>query len=273
MQVIHISYSNYIGGASIAAYRIHSSLRQNNIDSSMWTIESLHDDNVHEKNKSFLGKLLLRLRRYLTWPLLKTIDTSIPMHHSISLLPSKLVKYINSSDADIIHLHWIQREMMSISDLGRINKPIVWTLHDMWAFCGAEHYTSDYRWLNGYLADNRPKYESGFDLNRWTWQRKKKHWKKPFEIITPSKWLGDCVRKSKLMNSWPTTVIPNPIDINFWKPLDIKKSRHTLKLRDGITYILFGAQGGSSDPRKGFDLLLESLFYQKIFNLIMKLNY
>ena len=61
------------------------------------------------------------------------------------------------------------------------------------------------------------------------------------------------------MNSWPTTVIPNPIDINFWKPLDIK-SRHTLKLRDGITYILFGAQGGSSDPRKGFDLLLESLF-------------
>tara|TARA_S200000501_G_C20818914_1_gene741889 strand:+ start:175 stop:1413 length:1239 start_codon:yes stop_codon:yes gene_type:complete len=263
MKVIHISYSNYIGGASIAAYRIHRSLRHNNIDSSMWTIESSLSENVHEKNKSFLGKLLLRLRRYLTWPLLKSIKTSLPIHHSISLLPSKFVKHINASDADVVHLHWIQREMISISDLARIKKPVVWTLHDMWAFCGAEHYTSNNRWLSGYLEGNRPEYESGFDLNRWTWQRKKRHWKKPFEIITPSKWLGNCVGKSKLMNTWPITVIPNPIDIDFWKPVEKKRSRHMLKLHDDITYILFGAHGGSKDPRKGFDLFLDSLIFLK----------
>ena len=40
--------------------------------------------------------------------------------------------------------------MLSIADIAKIKKPIVWTLHDMWAFCGAEHYTTDKRWINGY---------------------------------------------------------------------------------------------------------------------------
>ena len=83
------------------------------------------------------------------------------------------MRHINNSDADIIHLHWNQNEMLSIKDLTKIKKPIVWTLHDMWAFCGAEHFTTDKRWSEGYSSSNRPDYESGFDLNRWTWQRKK----------------------------------------------------------------------------------------------------
>jgi glycosyltransferase involved in cell wall biosynthesis len=129
----------------------------------------------------------------------------------------------------------------------------------MWAFCGAEHYTDEYRWKYGYQRNNRPVYESGFDLNFWTWKRKIKNWKKPIHIIAPSYWLGNCVKESKLMHEWPIEVIPYPIDTNFWKPLKKNLARELLDLPKDVPLVLFGAVGGGYDPRKGFDLLLDSL--------------
>ena len=85
--------------------------------------------------------------------------------------------------------------MLSVSDISKIKKPLVWTLHDMWGFCGAEHVSWDKRWVDGYNVDNRPNYESGFDINRWTWLRKLKYWKKPIQIITPSTWLKEMCKQ------------------------------------------------------------------------------
>jgi glycosyltransferase involved in cell wall biosynthesis len=149
--------------------------------------------------------------------------------------------------------------MLSISDISSIKKPIVWTIYDMWPFCGAEHYTNEYRWKHGYQSNNRPIYESGFDLNLWTWKRKIKNWKKPIHMIAPSYWLGNCVKESILMHDWPVQVIPLPIDINFWKPLKKNLARELLDLPKEVPLLLFGAVGGGHDPRKGFDLLLNSL--------------
>jgi glycosyltransferase involved in cell wall biosynthesis len=192
-------------------------------------------------------------------PLVKTLKTGNPIIHSPGLLPSQWVKRINASDADIVHLHWFQGEMLSISDIGRIHKPIAWTLHDMWAFCGAEHYTEDDRWREGYLGNNRPAYESGFDLNRWSWHRKRKHWQHPMHIITPSQWLADCTRQSALMRDWPVDVVSYPIDIDIWSPIEKKLARKLLGLPQDVPLLLFGAMGGGRDPRKGFDLLINAL--------------
>ena len=159
----------------------------------------------------------------------------------------------------MLNLHWINGEMLSIAGIGSIRKPIVWTLHDMWAFCGAEHYTEEFRWKEGYLQHNRPSYESGFDLNRWIWQRKRKHFKRPMHIVTPSRWLADCVRQSALMHDWPVTVVPNTIDTNLWQPIDKKLAREILHFPTDVPLLLFGALGGGSDPRKWFDLLKSSL--------------
>ena len=38
--------------------------------------------------------------------------------------------------------------MLSIADIAKIKKPVVWTLHDM-GFLGAEHYAEDFRWQKG----------------------------------------------------------------------------------------------------------------------------
>jgi len=263
MKVIHLAYSDYIGGASIAANRIHLSLLEENIDSKIWVDAPSKKISKLNKFNSSLEKMYKIIRLFLVFPLLKLIKTDIPIHHSISILSSQWHKKINNSDADVVNIHWVQREMISIKDISKIKKPIVWTLHDMWAFCGAEHYTNDNRWREGYNSNNRPSYESGIDLNQWTWRRKKKYWKNPIQIITPSKWLANCVQESKLMSNWPVSVIPYPLNIKFFKPMDKKIARNQLKVPLDIPLILFGAIGGVKDYRKGFDLLVSSLEHLK----------
>jgi glycosyltransferase involved in cell wall biosynthesis len=177
------------------------------------------------------------------------------------VLTSNWVKRINASDADVVHLHWVQGEMLSIADIGRIKKPIVWTLHDMWAFCGAEHYTEDWRWRDGYTPSNRPPGDGGFDLNRWTWKRKRAQWQSPMHVVTPSHWLADCARASVLMREWPVSVVPNCLDTNRWQPLEQALARRLLGLPPDVSLLLFGAMGGAADPRKGFDLLTDALHH------------
>ena len=146
--------------------------------------------------------------------------------------------------------------MMSIVDVSRIKKPTVWTLHDMWAFCGAEHVSDDVRWKVGYLNDNRPQHESGFDINRWTWKRKIKHWKSPIHLITPSSWLSKCAYSSVIMHDWPSAIIPNPLNVNLWRPYDKDLTRRMFNFTDDSILIGFG---GGEAPHKGFDLLLDAL--------------
>jgi glycosyltransferase involved in cell wall biosynthesis len=261
MKVIHLSHSDANGGAARAAYRVHHALRASGVDSQMWVNEAATGDWTVEGPSSRRHKASVAIRPQLARPLVRALKTDNPIIHSPAVVPSSWLRRINASDADVVHLHWVQGEMLSIADIGRIEKPIVWTLHDMWAFCGAEHYTEEFRWREGYRRDNRPSYESGFDLNHWSWQRKRKHWRQPMHIVTPSRWLGDCVRGSELMRDWPLRLISYPIDTEWWRPIDQSVARRLLGLAQDVPLILFGAVGGERDPRKGYDLLCQALNY------------
>jgi glycosyltransferase involved in cell wall biosynthesis len=259
MKIIQLNHSDINGGAARAAYRIHHALQRSGDNSTMMVNLAASSDWTVQGPQTNLDKLSVRIRP-LGGILVKAFfHTGNPVIHSPAVLPSSWPKRLNKSDADVLNLHWIGEEMLSIRDIGRLNKPIVWTLHDMWAFCGAEHYTEDFRWYEGYRADNRPAYESGFDLNHWTWVRKRKHWRKPIHIVTPSQWLADCVRKSALMKGWPVNVVPNPIDTDRWQPVEQSHSRSLWGLPSDVPLLLFGARGGGGDPRKGFDLMLNAL--------------
>lgn len=259
MRVYHLNHSDIIGGAARAAYRIHHALRVTGIDSTMLVNMAVAGDWTVKGPIGTWGRLSANLRTKVAdifWMAARKRNATI---HSPAILSSNLVKKLNASDADLIHLHWIAGEMLSISDIGLIEKPIVWTLHDMWAFCGAEHYTNDLRWQKGYRSDNRPSYESGFDLNRWTWKRKLRNWQRPMHIVTPSRWLADCVNQSALMNNWPVSVVPNCLDTEQWKPMEQRLARELLGLPLDAPLLLFGAIEGTYDQRKGFDLLQKAL--------------
>jgi glycosyltransferase involved in cell wall biosynthesis len=261
MKIIHISTSDS-GGAGRAALRIHKSLVNISINSELWTNISNSNEKKIKSPKGNFKKIIAFMRRYARLPFIKLLNTKNPVLHSPAVLPSNWVRKINESDADLVNLHWVQHEMLSISDISKITKPLIWTLHDMWAFCGAEHISLDDRWINGYLKNNRPLHESGFDINRWTWLRKLNYWKKPIHIVTPSAWLSECVKKSKLMHNWPTKTIPNAIDTEFWKSINKKEARHFFNLPKDHFILAFGSSNANQELHKGFDLLLEAL--QKI---------
>lgn len=259
LRVFQVSTTDTIGGAARAAYRIHHALLMQGVDSQMFVNQASSGDWSVKGPGGKLGKVLAKLRDPLGGVATRLLKTSNPILHSPAILPSRWPHRLNGSDADVLHLHWVNAEMLSIANVGRLRKPIVWTLHDMWAFCGAEHYTEDNRWREGYTRNNRPSYEGGFDLNRWTWNRKRKNWRRPMHIVSPSHWLADCARESVLFRDWPISVIPNVLDTGMYQPLDRGFCREALTLPADQQIILFGAIGGARDLRKGYELLQDAL--------------
>jgi glycosyltransferase involved in cell wall biosynthesis len=257
-----LSNSDNAGGASRAAYRLYLALRSADVCTQMTVRAKKTDDWTVSGPSSTYKKAMHLLRSRIGGSFLALQKTANVNLHSANILPSNMAAHINRSDADIVNLHWIGGETMSIEDLGRIRKPVVWTLHDMWAFCGSEHVADDgpnARWRTGYYRNNRPALSSGLDIDRYTWNRKRRAWKHPIHIVTPSRWLADCVQHSSLMKGWPVSVIPNVLDTDIFKPLDRPYSRHVLNLPRDKKVVLFGAEGGGRNFNKGYDLLVEAL--------------
>jgi glycosyltransferase involved in cell wall biosynthesis len=259
MKVLHINFSDIIGGAARAAWRGHHALLQSGMDSTMCVDLASSDDWSVIAPADTVSRVHGSVRRYVRSLVLRSLKTDNHVQHSPNVLSSSWPRRIAELNADIVNLHWVGNEMMSIEDIGRIDKPVVWTLLDMWPFCGAEHYTDDFRWRDGYTKQNRPKHESGPDLNRWVWRRKMARWKRPFHIVAPCAWLSDCVKASALMHDWPVVTIPYALDTEIWRPVDRALARTLMGLPPDIPIVAFGAVGGGRDPRKGMDLLLEAL--------------
>ena len=266
MKISHLSNSDIIGGAGIAAYRIHKALIKKGINSQLFVNNFNSGDFTVTPPLNSLGKLSALLKPKMVNPFKKLLVTRNKALHSLSILPSNWNKKLNNSDADIIHLHWVQNEMISIKDIGHIKKPIVMHTHDMWPFCGAEHLNFDGRWKKVYSPENRPEHESGYDLNKFIWKLKRKYWKKPFYIVSPSKWMAKCVKESALMKNWPCKIIPNCINTESWAPLNKSFSRKLLNLPEDKPILIFGTFNSNNQYHKGFDLLKQSLDYLKTIN-------
>ena len=77
-------------------------------------------------------------------------------------------------------------------------------------------------------------------------------------MVTCSKWLGTLARSSAALKGVKVTSIPNPIDTDFYRPLDRMECRDELGLPRNKKLILFGASN-ILDIRKGFRYLEEAL--------------
>ena len=134
MKIYHFNYSSNQGGAARAANRIHQALLEIGLDSKLFVNKlDMESTNVFGPSGA-LEKGAVLIRPKVADSLMKVLRAGNSPKHSPALIPSRWLKFINNSDADIIHLHWINNEMLSISDIGKIKKPVVWTLHDMWPF-------------------------------------------------------------------------------------------------------------------------------------------
>jgi glycosyltransferase involved in cell wall biosynthesis len=263
MKVLIVNTYDLEGGAAKASYRLHKALIQANIESQMLVLsKSGGDYTVMGKNKR-LSKAFTNIRQFFDDIPLKFYHQRSKTHFSSSWVPfSGIIDQINALNPDIVHLNWIGGAMMRISDIGRIKAPIVWSLHDMWAFTGGCHYDE---FCGKYtFACNKCKVLGSSrknDLSKINYQRKKRIFNSidNLTIIGVSKWLTQCAAKSTLLGTKRTLNIPLPFDTDHFQPIDKTIAREILKLPQDKKIIMFGAMDATSDPRKGFKELSQAI--------------
>ncbi|HEB87785.1 MAG TPA: hypothetical protein ENI68_12345 [Gammaproteobacteria bacterium] len=165
MKILQVSTTAQRFGAGIAAYRLHKGLRSIGADSWMLVNSVSQREDFILSPTNNLGKIMARLYPELD-RIPGHISRSPPGVVSSSWVPNRLISRIKAQSADIVNLHWVNGGFMRIEALSKIRHPIVWTLHDMWAFSGGEHYLGEStRYKEGYSVSNRPDLETGLDVN------------------------------------------------------------------------------------------------------------
>lgn len=272
LKVLSVCTSDAGGGAPRAAYRIHQGVRELGVDSHMFV-----------KNKCTKDANVIALDEFVPHnPLYQAFDwTRNKVKNKIQhfrwnrysdredvfmsdLRGTALHGALKKLDYDVLHLHWINQRFISLEDLPK-DKPIVWTLHDSWPFCGICHYFFD---CDGYQKQcgDCPFLHSGKqnDLSNKVWRRKAEIYKDlDLHIVTPSRWLASCAGQSSLFGRFPVEVIPNCLDVEAFRLLDEREMSPKWidfqEKRPVKPFVLYGAVNAATDKIKGFANLLSAL--------------
>lgn len=261
MRVLIGSHSDGQGGAARAAHRLHRALVEDGTTCRMLVDRKTTDDPLvveagarRSASRSISHQFRAQGERALL-TLQRPGDTN---PRTVGVVPGPSGGVLRRTMADVVNVHWMGRGYLSVRQLAHIAKPLIWTFHDMWPFCGAEHYASvgcDARWRVGYRPQNRSVDDRGIDLDRYAWLLKERALRRQVQLVTPSEWLADQVRASQLFQGWPCAVIPNAVPTDVFRPFPKEFARQVMGLPSGVPLVAFGAVGGTRDPRKGWDLL------------------
>lgn len=249
-----LSYSDIRGGAARAAQRLHVALRRAGAESRMLVQNKAGDDPDVIGSTGALQRRWATVRPYVDFAPARLFRRGAGVPYSVGWLPSGQVGRIGMLSADILHLHWVAGGMLSVGDVARLPGPLVWTLHDMWAFTGGCHYDGGCgRFVSG--CGPCPVLGSTFahDLSRWSWGRKKRLLRRDdLVIVAPSRWLAAEAARSAVLATHDIRVIPNALDTALFKPVDREAARRVLGLPVDRPIVMFAAMNATGDGRKGF---------------------
>lgn len=267
MKITILSTFDTFGGASIAAFRLNKALNDNGLDSKML---------VQDKKGKAPNVETIATNWFLKKVALARF--AFDRYQFAFYEKSKAVRFIFSQakigidisqnaliqKSDIIHLHWINFGFLSLDAIQKLietQKPIVWTLHDMWLFTGGCHYSRDctqYQQSCGNCSEFL-KNPSPTDLSNQVWQAKQKLLHNAnISVVACSHWLAEKAKTSTLLEGKKIVSIPNPIDTSLFKPTEKPIAQQHFHLDPTKRYILFAA-AKISDVRKGFAYFKEAL--------------
>ena len=270
MKILNVNFSDNGGGAAIAVKRFHEILLNHKINSKLLVSEKKFDENNTFNIPKNSEKIKNLVKDSVNRNLIKFLKKKNFRSSSLNIIPSKLVKKINEIKPDIVHLHWIGNDTISIKDISKIKCKIVWTMHDMWPFCGTEHYSSNDKFINGYKNKDAGNNFFLFDIDKYIWNLKKKNYSNINKIICTSEWMYNKVTQSKLFCDKKIKIISLPIDQLFWKPVERNWAKNFFNIKKNEKLIIFGADNFIKNKRKGFNLFLEAI---KILKKQKKIKY
>lgn len=275
MEVLIINTAEQKGGAAIAASRLLHALRSEGVSATMLVRDrATQSPHVITADKKWRAALRFLWERIVIW-LCNGFSRRKLFKVSIANTGFDITQTPEFQRADVIHLHWINQGLLSLSDIRRIllsGKRVIWTLHDMWPITGCCHHAYEcLRWTDrcGHcqqLGGKVPFLSGASDLSNRTYRKKLYCYAAGhIDFVACSEWLAAMARKSPLTLGHGVHTIANAIDTDFYAPSSEKEKeslRSALDTQWGIppsaSIILFAA-AKVTDPIKGFDLLFEAL--------------
>ena len=253
IKVLHIVGGSYSNGAFIGSKILHDALINNQVESK---ILGSAFDNKKIKNTNNINIKLIN-RNFLSYNLnylfvgIEKLFKSIFLHSpretfNVCFFGSDITKFKEYNDADIIHIHWLNQGFINLKSLSKINKPVVWTMRDMWAFSGGPHYSMDFK-----------NYENTL-LSKYLKIYKKKNYNNNFNFVAVSKWLQKEAQQSSVLKNFNILQIDNNINTDDFKFIDKLVARKDLNITTKKHIICYGAQNPQS-KRKGWDIFVKTL--------------
>ncbi|GAA4333921.1 glycosyltransferase family 4 protein [Mucilaginibacter gynuensis] len=268
MKVTLINTSDAGGGAAAACMRLLKALELRHIDVKMLVQQKTTAEPRVTATVSPLKSKIDFFSERLPFMFFQEKDKWVRFAFSPANSGTAIHKQEGITTADVVHLHWTNSGYLSTQNLKQLfalNKPVVWTLHDMWAFTGGCHYPAECDHYTGdcgncwMLRSPKPN-----DLSHSGWLKKADMVgeAKNLVIVTCSNWLADVARTSKLLGKHRIVAIPNPIDTAIFSPKDKSAARQKRGIDANAKVILFGA-ANINDRRKGLTYLVEALHHLK----------
>ena len=177
--------------------------------------------------------------------------------------------------ADVVHLHWIGGRTVDFSQLRHIRRPLVYTLHDMFACTAGCHCTMDCSLFQNECRGNCPQLGAPRlfrNIPAWLFSRKRRAFGRipSLTLVTPSLWLKREVERSCMFPGRKIVQIYNPVDTDLFRPAEDRNAiRAGLGIPPGAFVIACGATG-LFNPVKGghfIPLVLEELYRRGHRNL------
>ncbi len=252
MKVLHIIGGSDQSGAFKGAYILHKTLINQNIKSKILS-DCSFEENIRKElgivciNKNILKKLLNKLF-VITEKLLKFLFLKSPRSSfTFGFLGTDITKSEHYKNADILHIHWLSQGFIQLKSISRINKPVIWTMRDMWPFTGGSHYSMDFQnFENGRLSKIIQKFKKKiYNNNR-------------IEFVAISDWLKKQAESSYILNDYKVRRIYNNINIQDFNFISKEEARLNLNIDTEKKIILYGAQNPQLN-RKGWNILLETI--------------
>jgi len=272
MKVTLINTADAGGGAPAACMRLLKALEQHQVDVKLQVQEKkTTEPRVEIIGDDFLTKLRIRfnfLYERLPFIWFKAKEKSLRFAFSTADAGIDITNQPAVLNADILHLHWTNSGYLSINNLKKLietGKPVVWTLHDMWAFTGGCHYAGDCdHFINqcGNCWMLRDAADKDISFDGWVRKMNMLGAAQNIVFVTCSNWLADVARTSSLLKNFRIQAIPNPIDTGVFSPKDMLAARKKWSINQQAKIILFGA-ANILDRRKGITYLVDALHQLK----------
>ena len=270
MNILHINLADEAGGAARAALRLHTEFIDMGHASRMLV-------GSRRKNLPHIAEVPARTTSWqkARFRLVNRFETATGLQYLLQPWQNEFLRHPYTREADVINLHNLHSGYFPYRMLPRLSQhvPIVWMLHDLWAFTGHCGYPNLYeceRWKTGCgqcpsLSDYPP---LSRDTTAFLWRTKRRVYRRSrITLTTPSQWLADAVRQSPLLGHCEVQCIPHGVDTTIYTPSPKLAAREKLGLPPDAKIVLFSAFEAFL-RRKGGVYLFEAL--QRLHGLGMK---